>query len=242
MKTLNVCLSPDLLHLYPLEGKVVVVVDILRATSCMVTGLAHGVQSITPFASLEQCQAKKEEGYIIAGERNGQKVEGFDLGNSPFDYMDAELKGRKVAITTTNGTVAIDRSKQAHQVIIGAFLNLGTVTNYLKSQERDVLVLCAGWKGQVNLEDSLFAGALAASLKDQFQHGDDSTLAMRTLYPCVKDDLQGHLENSSHVQRLKRLDIQKDIAFCLTTDRYEVLPFLEGEALTDFAPSLQTHK
>ena len=242
MKTLNVCLSPDLLHLYPLEGKVVVVVDILRATSCMVTGLAHGVQSITPFASLELCQAKKKEGYIIAGERNGQKVEGFDLGNSPFDYINEKLKDSKVAITTTNGTVAIERSKQAHQVIIGAFLNLGTVTAYLNSQEHDVLILCAGWKGQVNLEDSLFAGALAENLKDHFCAGDDSTLAMQTLYHHVRDNLHEHLENSSHVQRLKRLNIQKDIAFCLTRDRYEVLPFLKDEALTDLAPRLQTQK
>lgn len=235
MRTLNVCLSPDLLHLYPLEGKIVVVVDILRATSCMVTGLAHGIQSITPFESLELCQAKKKEDYIIAGERNGQKVEGFDLGNSPFDYMDENLKGKKVAITTTNGTVAIERSKPAHQVIVGAFLNLMAVKDYLKSQEQDVLILCAGWKGQVNLEDSLFAGALAESLKDDFCAGDDSTLAMQTLYCCVKDDLPGHLENSSHVQRLKRLNIKQDIEFCLTRDCYTNIPALDGIELVDIS-------
>ncbi|MEQ8573117.1 MAG: 2-phosphosulfolactate phosphatase, partial [Fulvivirga sp.] len=105
MKTVDVCLSPDLIHLYDVSDKVVVVVDILRATSCMTAGLANGVKSITPFENLEQCQAMKHQGYLIAGERNGQKVDGFDLGNSPFDYMDEKVKGKKVAVTTTNGTV-----------------------------------------------------------------------------------------------------------------------------------------
>ncbi|MEO1050843.1 MAG: 2-phosphosulfolactate phosphatase [Bacteroidota bacterium] len=232
MKSIDVCLSPELVHLYNVNDKVVVVVDILRATSCMVAGIANGVESITPFANLEACRAMKEQGYFIAGERNGQKVEGFDIGNSPYSYMADELKGQRVAVTTTNGTVAIEKSKEAIQVIIGAFLNLSAVVNYLKSQENDVLILCAGWKGKVNLEDTLYAGALAEQLQGDFQYDCDAPLAAQAIYNQAKDDLLGFLANSSHVNRLKRLNIQKDIEFCLEPDQFEDIPVLvEGKLI-----------
>lgn len=136
MNNIDVCLSPELLHQYELRGKIAVVVDILRATSCMVSGLAAGVAAIKPLAELEVCRGLKQEGYFIAGERNGSKVEGFDIGNSPFEYMEPHLKGRKVAVTTTNGTLAISRSAEADQIIIGAFLNLGAVASYIQQQQR----------------------------------------------------------------------------------------------------------
>lgn len=84
MKTIDVCLSPELIHLYDVRDKTVVVVDILRATSCMVTAFAHGVESITPVAEADVCENMKLKGYVISGERNGQKIPGFDKGNSPF--------------------------------------------------------------------------------------------------------------------------------------------------------------
>ncbi|HYG20833.1 MAG TPA: 2-phosphosulfolactate phosphatase, partial [Ohtaekwangia sp.] len=88
MKTIDVCLTPDLMHLYSVANTTVVVVDILRATSCMTTALAHGIEGIAPFALLEDCLAMKAQGYLTSGERDGKKVDGFDLGNSPFEYMD----------------------------------------------------------------------------------------------------------------------------------------------------------
>ena len=163
-RTIDVCLSPDLMHLYPVKDHAVVVVDILRATSCMTTALAHGIESITPFAKLEECLALKAEGYYTAGERDGKKVDGFDLGNSPFEYMDPNLRGKKIAFTTTNGTQAIVKSFGASEIIIGSFLNMGAVVDHLKSLRENILVVCAGWKGKVNLEDTLFAGAVVLKL------------------------------------------------------------------------------
>src|SRR5690242_17663472 len=98
------------MHLYKVHDRTVVVVDILRATSCMTTAFAHGISAITPFADLHECLAMKSEHYFTAGERDGKKVDGFDLGNSPFEYMDEKLRGKKIAFTTTNGTQAIARS------------------------------------------------------------------------------------------------------------------------------------
>src|SRR5690349_11875109 len=117
MKSIDVCLSPDLMHLYPVADRSVVVVDIFRATSCMVAALANGVASITPYASLNDCLAMKSNGYDTAGERDGKKVEGFDHGNSPFEYMVEEMKGRRLAFTTTNGTQAIAKSLGAREII-----------------------------------------------------------------------------------------------------------------------------
>jgi 2-phosphosulfolactate phosphatase len=226
-KTVDVCLSPDLLHLYNLEDKIVVVVDILRATSCMTTAIAHGVKSIIPVASLEECDKLRAKGCLAAAERDGKIATGFDLGNSPFSYMDESINGKELAVTTTNGTLAIKKSEKAVQVLIGSFLNLSILSEYLIQQPHDILVVCAGWKGKVNLEDTLFAGALVDRLDGNCGLACDAPLAAVTLYKAAKDNLIGFLANSSHVKRLKKLDIEKDIAFCLQEDLYPVIPILK---------------
>jgi 2-phosphosulfolactate phosphatase len=232
MKTIDICLSPDLMHLYDVSDKAVVVVDILRATSCMTTAFAHGIESITPFAKLDDCLAMKSKGYFTAGERDGKKVEGFDLGNSPFEYMEENLKGKKIAFTTTNGTQAIAKSAGAKEIIIGSFLNLSAVADYLKNLPYPVLVVCAGWKGKVNLEDTLFAGALVELLKDHTEPDCDAPLAAQHLYNMAKQDLFYFLKESSHVKRLAKLNIYKDIQFCLTCDQYNLVPVLRDGVLT----------
>lgn len=231
MKTIDVCLSPDLMHLYEVEDKTVVVVDILRATSCMTTAFAFGIKGITPFAKLEDCLAMKEQNYFTAGERDGKKVEGFDLGNSPFEYMDEKLKGKQIAFTTTNGTQAIAKSSGAKEIVIGSFLNLSAVANFLLKGENNVLVVCAGWKGKVNLEDTLFAGAIVELLGDHIEPDCDAPLIAQHLYRLAKGDLNEFLRNSSHVKRLAKLNIHKDIQFCLTPDQYEVVPILRNGVL-----------
>lgn len=232
MKTIDVCLSPELMHLYSVEEKSVVVVDILRATSSMVTAFAHGVDGIYPVAKLEECRAMKTKGYLIAGERDGEKVADFDLGNSPFEYMAENLKGKQIAFTTTNGTQAIAKSIGAKEIIIGAFLNLSAVAAHLIKSNNDVLIVCAGWKGKVNLEDTVFAGALAEKLKSQFTDACDAPLMARHLYNAGKSDMAKFLSESSHVRRLNRLNIHEDMEFCLTIDKYSIVPVLKEGTLT----------
>jgi len=229
-RTIDVCLSPDLMHLYPVEGMTVVVVDILRATSCMTTAIAHGVKSIKTFAKLPECLACRESGYLIAGERDGKKVDGCDLGNSPFEYMNPALRGKDIAFTTTNGTQAISRSAGAAQIIIGSFLNLSAVVKYLEKTTPNLLIVCSGWKGKVNLEDTLFAGALVEHLADSFEHACDAPAIAQRLYQAGRRDLKDFLKDSSHIKRLKRLNIEKDIDFCLTADQYDVVPVIRENA------------
>lgn len=231
MNNLDVCLTPDLLHLHTVDNTIVVVADVFRATSCMVTAFAYGVGSIIPVATVDECRDLQQRGYLAAAERNARTVEGFDLDNSPFSYMDERLQGADIAMTTTNGTLAITRSRSAVKVLVGSFLNLEAVARYLRTQPYDVLVLCAGWKGRVNLEDTLFAGALADRMRDEYALHEDGALMAHRLYLDGKDNLINYLANASHIRRLQRLGIQKDIAYCLQHDLYDVVPVLRGSAL-----------
>ncbi len=231
MRKIDVCLSPDMMHLYKTDDRTVVVVDILRATSCMTTALAHGVQSITPFASLEDCLSMKSKGYFTSGERDGKKVDGFDLGNSPFEYMDEKLKGERIAFTTTNGTQAIAKSIGAREIVIGSFLNLTALAKYLKDGKNDILVVCAGWKGRFNLEDTLFAGALIEALDDTVMLECDAPQACLHLYLMAKSNMIEFLREASHIKRLAKLNIVEDIEFCLTKDKYHVVPIMRDSII-----------
>lgn len=231
IKSVTVCLSPELIHLYNLPGSVVVVVDVLRATSCIVTAIAHRVSSIKPVSSLTECNYWQSRGYIGAAERGGQTVEGFDLGNSPFSYMDPTLEKQNIALTTTNGTEAIMRSKAANQILIGAFLNFSVLANYLKKLPYDVIIHCAGWNGKINMEDTIFAGALVNELSEEFNTENDAALAALSLFYQSKNNLKKYLSKASHYQRLYHLGLQKDIDFCLEYNRYTAIPILVNDHL-----------
>ena len=221
MNSIEVCFSPELIHLHEVEGKIVVVVDIFRATSTMVAALASGVTEILPFADLEACRAMQSEGYLIGGERNGLTAPGFEMGNSPVAYLSGAYQGRKLAMTTTNGTQAIEKSKGAAQILIGAFPNLQATVTYIQAQQLDVLVHCAGWKGRFNLEDSLYAGSLVKSLESTHKADEDGALAMKSLFEREGHNLKGYLSQASHAKRLQNHGIESDIDFCLTLDLYQ---------------------
>ncbi|MEX2592126.1 MAG: 2-phosphosulfolactate phosphatase [Anditalea sp.] len=224
MRNIEVCLSPELIHSFDLKDKIIVVVDIFRATSTMVTALANQVKSIIPVEDLETCRNFRNQGYIIAGERNGLPAEGFELGNSPLSYLKNAFAGRKIAVTTTNGTLAIEKSKaDSAEIVLGSFLNLQATANYLSLKENDVIIHCAGWKGKFNLEDSLYAGALIEALSQSHTFDCDGALAMKTLYQATKEDLVTFLTQASHAKRLQNHHIEADIGFCLTLDKYDIV-------------------
>lgn len=227
MASIEICFSPHSLELHSVTGKIVVVTDIFRATSCMVSGLACGMKEIVPVALEEEAEALRERGFLAAGERNGEKLSGYDLGNSPYEFMAPHHTGRSVAMTTTNGTRAISMASEARQVVIGAFLNLRAIAAWLQAQQADVLVLCAGWKNRYSLEDALFAGALAAELTPAFTTEDDGVLSAITLYRAAENRLKEFLHGSSHARRLKNLGITKDLDFCVRKNEFNVVPILQ---------------
>lgn len=232
-RCLEVCFSPALIHLHDITGSIVVVIDILRATSSMCVALHHGVKSIVPVSGIEESRAYKEKGFLIGAERNGEMLDGFDLGNSPFSYMDEKVKGRDVALSTTNGTQAITAAKGAYQIVAGSFLNLDVLSTWLATQNRSVLLLCSGWKNSFNLEDTLFAGAVAEQLEPHFGLNKmrDAVIAAKHLYSLAKNDMYGFLAESSHRNRLEKLNIEKDIEYCLTPNQAPVVPVMVDGAL-----------
>ncbi len=203
----------------------------------MVTALAHGVARIIPVAELEECRALGVDyGHLTAAERDGRQAEGFDLGNSPFSYQNEAVRGRTLAMTTTNGTLAIRRAldQGAEHLCAGAFLNLSAVAAWAQAHGGPVLVVCAGWKGAFNLEDTMFAGALVQALAPVgFETASDAAIAARHLWAAAQADPYAFLQESSHVQRLARLseDLRRDVAFCLTPDQYAVVPEWRGDGL-----------
>ncbi len=230
---IEVCHTPQGYPLFHKENAIVVVIDIFRATSAIVTAFYNGVNKMIPVASVEQAREYQQNGFMAAAERDGEVIEGFELGNSPFGYMNNKVKGKTIAISTTNGTQAIEASKKSSKIIIGSFLNIDVVCEYLIAQQRDVVLLCAGWKNKFNLEDTVFAGAVVTKLTENniFAVDCDSAIAAKHLYNMAKDDLFEFLSDSSHRKRLAKLDLERDIKYCLTPNQCPVIPVLEGKYL-----------
>ncbi|MFD0939824.1 2-phosphosulfolactate phosphatase [Pedobacter boryungensis] len=231
-RTIEVCLTPALLNLYAIEDSIVVVIDILRATSSITYGIDNGAEAIIPVANVEECLAYADKGFLLAAERNGEVVEGYDFGNSPFSYTKEKVGGKTVVLTTTNGTKAMHMARErAYQVVVGSFLNITALCDWLKTQDKNVLLLCAGWKDNFNLEDTLFAGAVVNVLRNDFKHSDDACVVAEDMYLMAKDDLRTYLHKSSHSHRLAALNIEEDVQFCLKLDVCKAIPVLRGDRL-----------
>ena len=232
-KTLDVCLTPALIPLYNVENYVVVVIDIFRATSSICYGIENGAEAIIPVSEVEECAAYREKGFdhLLAAERNGEVVTGFDFGNSPFSYTKEKVSGKTIVLTTTNGTHALHLSRSAKKIVIGSFLNITSLCNWLKTQNENILLVCAGWKNNFNLEDTLFAGAVVEQLKDSGFMLDDPAIAANDLFQISKNDIRQYLSKTSHGERMKKLGIEKDIDFCLQVDITTAIPILDGEKL-----------
>jgi 2-phosphosulfolactate phosphatase len=230
--TLEVCLSPALLHLYDVKNSIVVIIDVLRATSTICTALYNGAAKIIPVASVEECvNIGRQLGAITAGERDGKIAEGLLHGNSPFEYPRDFIENKTIVLTTTNGTKLLHMAKDAIQIITGSFPNISAVCDYLVAQNKNVILGCAAWKDRVNMEDTLFAGAVVSRIKEHFHMNCDSALAAETLYHTAKDDVYGFMQGASHFQRLAKFGLEKDIQYCLTPDGANVLPLLKNGEL-----------
>ena len=233
---LHTSLSPALLNLYDISNSIVVIIDVLRATSTIATALYNGARCVIPVDSVARCiELGKQIDGITAGERDGHIAEGLQYGNSPFEYPESFVKGKTLVLTTTNGTrllhMALDRG--AAEIVTGSFPNLSAVADYLLAQNRPVLLGCAAWKDRVNIEDQLFAGALISRLRPYFDINCDSSQIAETVYHQAKDDLFGFMaeRNASHYHRLMGYGLERDIRFCLTSDVSNVLPIYQNGML-----------
>lgn len=235
-RNLYTCLSPALIDLYDITNSVVVIIDVLRATSTITTALYNGATSVVPVSSVATCIELGETlGGITAGERDGKVADGLSYGNSPFEYPRSFVENKILVLTTTNGTkllhMALDRG--APEVITGSFPNITAVCEHLINSDKDVFLGCAAWKDRVNLEDTLFAGAVISRIKDHFNMQCDSSKLAENMFHEAGEDRFEFMKKreATHYHRLMRYNLEKDIRYCLTDDGANVLPIYKEDRL-----------
>lgn len=234
-RRLETCFSPAL---YEPEGHVdsiVVIIDILRATSAICTAFANGASSIIPVATIEEARDYKEKGYLVAAERDGYVLDFADFGNSPFNFSHDRVAGKTIVYSTTNGTGIINLAYKAGYIVIGSFLNFSSLVRWISSQERNVVLFCAGWKNRFNLEDTICAGAIAAELLSTSLYSTicDSTHAAIDLWLVAKPDILGYIDKVAQRSRLRDKGLDDCIEFCLTTDFTDKIPVIKDGILVD---------
>ena len=234
---LDVCLSPALIENFDIDNSIVVVIDIIRASSTICTVLDYGVLKLKPVAEIEEALALKKNGYLIAGERDGVKLDGFDYDNSPISLMDRKLKGKKIGLTTTNGTKTIAKiadklyKYKNSELIVGAFVNYSLLKKYLLSQQKNILLVCSGWKKNFSIEDTVFAGQLIYDLIQfkNFNHPTDSANHAKIIYENSEKNLFNFIMDYSMRFKDKIKFLANDIRYCLKYDVANVIPlYKEG--------------
>jgi 2-phosphosulfolactate phosphatase len=232
--TLFTCLSPSLLHLYNLENCVVVIIDVFRATSTIAAALYNGATKVIPVDSVRGAiDIGTEMGCITAGERDGKIAEGLQYGNSPFEYPAGFIKDKTLVLTTTNGTKLLHMALKmgASEIITGSFPNLSAVCTHLVASGKNVVLGCSAWKDRVNMEDSLFAGAVINRIKEHYTIHCDASLAAESLYDYSRKDTWNFIKKATHYHRLAAYGLEKDMEWCLSIDTASVLPTYKEGAL-----------
>ncbi len=232
-KHIEVCFTPGEYEYFKGEYDIVVVIDVLRATSAICAAFDNGVNSIIPVATVEEAKEYQAKGFLVGAERKGQIVDGFDFGNSPYSYMKEEFRGQDIVLSTTNGTKALSIASNAPTVVVGSLLNLDALCQWLEEQEKNTLCLCSGWQDKFNLEDTVCAGAISEYLisTGKFTSDEDSSIAAKYLYLSAWVNPIGYLKSSSHRRRLKNLNLNEDIKYCLTPNQTDVIPILRDGKL-----------
>jgi 2-phosphosulfolactate phosphatase len=232
-RKVEVCLTPSVFPEFRNDDAIVVVVDILRATSAIITAFMHGVRKIIPVATLEEAKEYKDKGYLVAAERDGIVRDFADFGNSPYNFREEMIRDRDIVYSTTNGTQCIMMSRNSYRVLVGGYLNLKALGDFITSEKRDLLILCAGWKNKFNLEDTLFAGALAETVLQHRNYGTicDSAIASIDLWKMAKANLLQYIEKAAQRHRLKKNGLDDVIEYCHTRDLTTVIPVLKENYL-----------
>jgi 2-phosphosulfolactate phosphatase len=239
---IDIVLLPDELRDRDITNSLVVVIDVLRASSTITTALAEGARRIIPVFSLEE--ARKRAGnyhpdeVLLGGERNGKKPSDFDLGNSPLEYKSQKIKNKTILLSTTNGVKAINQVQRAKKIIIGCFLNIQAVIQYCQSYSKEVLLVCAGERRSVSLEDTVCAGMIKYIVEGNNKqvdpnypyHHDDALVACQ-MYLKFKDDLLHMLKTSSWGKHLMVMGLEEDLIFCTQENIYQYIPIMKKEAL-----------
>jgi 2-phosphosulfolactate phosphatase len=213
------------------RNRTVVVIDVLRACSTIVTALDRGARAVMPVADMAEAgkiaSNLDPDVYRLGGERDGQKIDGYDLGNSPLEYTGEVVGNRDVILNTSNGTQALSRATSAKHLVAACFLNAGRVVDFVRSVDDEVTIVCAGRQNRLALEDTLCAGLLLERLWDREEPEvvTDSAHTAFTLYETDRDDLRSALDGANHAERLVEQGFGDDLDYCFQVDTLSVLPY-----------------
>lgn len=234
-RKLETCFSPALFGQDNHLNSIVVIIDILRASSSICTAFENGAEAIIPVAGIPEARDYKERGYLVAAERDGYVLDFADFGNSPFNFTREKVEGKTIVYSTTNGTGIINMASASVKIVIGSFLNLGALTRWLISQEEDVMLFCAGWKNKFNIEDSVCAGAIAEKLimSNLYSVNCDSTVAAIDLWTLARPDIHSYIDKAAQRSRLRDKKLDDCIEFCLTRDYTDKIPVMKNGILVD---------
>lgn len=212
------------------RGKTAVVIDVLRANTSIAYAQSHGAEKLIPTASIESATrlaATLDRGStLLCGEREGRRIDGFDLGNSPREFTRENVAGKTLIMTTTNGTDTIVSLEGAREIVVCSFVNLTAVARYLR-EEPEVFVSCSGREGRFSIEDAVCAGHLVARLRELGVDPlvlNDGAVAAERLYMVHRADLLGCLSEASHGRHLIDLGFGEDIAVCARVDALPIVP------------------
>lgn len=230
---IETCLSPALYPYHRNPEAIVVIADILRATTSICNAFDNGALSIIPVGTKDEARRYKDQGYTVAAERDGIKLEFADFGNSPFNFDRATVEAKTIVYSTTNGTHCINLAKDSHQVLAGSFIHLHALAKHIESSGRDLVIFCAGWKNKFNLEDTLFAGALSMLLLDAGTHVTicDATHAALDLWQCAQPKPLAYIQKAAQRDRLRKNGLDDAIPFCMTIGKSTLVPYLDGHEL-----------
>ncbi len=212
------------------RGKICVVIDVLRASTTMVTALAHGCQRIIPVETPEEArEVARERDCLLGGEREGLLIEGFDLGNSPLEYVPEKVSGRTIAFTTTNGTRAIRACSSSESLIAACFLNGRAVKGLLQKEQKDTVIVCAGTRGEPSLEDTVCGGMLLESLDGEMTLAAKEAVSVWNMHG---NDLAAMMKKvSAHGRSLVALGFERDIDFAARLNEFDIIPVRQGESI-----------
>jgi 2-phosphosulfolactate phosphatase len=231
---IEVCFTPAIFDSFKNPEAIVIVVDVLRASTAICAAFMNGVGQIIPVGTVDEARAYKQKNYLVAAERDGIVLDFADFGNSPFNFTAERIKGKTIVYSTTNGTQAVQMASECYKVAVGSYLNITAICDWVCSLNRDVVIFCAGWKNKFSLEDTILAGAITEKLVENYNYQTvcDSALASLDLWRIAKPDLISYIDKAAQRSRLRINGLDDVIQFCHTSDLTRIIPVYNNGEIT----------
>ncbi len=229
MNKISLSLTAGQVKKSQIKGTTTVVIDVLRATTVIITAIGNGAKWVLPVSNIDEAKKRKLEfpDAILGGERDAVKISGFENGNSPLEYTSIKVRSRGIILTTTNGTKALSKAMEADQVIIASMINMSAIVSFLSNSTNPIHIICSGTKGEFSMDDFLCAGGIISKLNSiSAINMDDLCLLAKNTWSSGKNDVQKYLSTCKHYKVLENNGFSKDLSFCLVTDTHPIVPKL----------------